>query len=172
MLVEAANHLSTSATRDTMAYIIMYNNPNNLVQLFENHFESLSDDFMFIAQQNDLYISQEQRLIITIISTEKAIQKISGDESITSRFGLPALTETEQESGNDILAQIDILICNENNPQSNSFSYQEMRERNIIDNVANYNNTSEEQKHFIDTVLDCINTRTQFLGFLNAFAGT
>ena len=77
VLIEATTHLSTPAARDTMAYIIMYNNPNNLIQLFENHFESLSDDFMFIAQQNNLYISQEQRLIITIISTGKAIQKIS-----------------------------------------------------------------------------------------------
>ena len=47
-----------------------------------------------------------------------------------------------------------------------------MRETNIIEHVTNYNNNSEEQQYFIDTVIDCINTRTQFLELLNAFSGT
>ena len=57
VLVEASFHLSTESARSTLTYIIMYNKPSNLHQLFENHCDRLSDDWEFITQQHNIYMS-------------------------------------------------------------------------------------------------------------------
>ena len=74
VIIAASIHLSIPSTRDILDHVIMSNNSSNLVQLFENHFEPLSNNFIFIAQQNNINISLAQRLILQSIKQE-IIQK-------------------------------------------------------------------------------------------------
>ena len=96
VLQEACLHLPTDAIRRTLTYIIMYNNPCNLSELFQNHCEELSDDWDIIAQRNDRHIEQEDRLILLILEIEDLLEKASGIENFVSHFGLPILSDDER----------------------------------------------------------------------------
>ena len=159
VLTEADYIRSTKALRELYVTIALYCEPADPGKLFEDHWESWTDDIVREAQQRGVTLEHGQLRTMVLLDIKRRLQSREKD-----LCDVHLATPTEEQ-----LSDVEVMTGNQPVMIREELDFDTNQLKELV--TERYELFTEEQRHVFDTVVNAVKEETPLQAFMDARGG-